>query len=308
MRINYFLHLIKIFSLMKKLLFLHFAFLIFNFFCSAQKETYNWHFGNNCFVSFVTGSPQFITGCQIYNAYQEGSSSMSDGAGNVLFYTDGITVWNNNNLIMPNGTGLSGNYSSSQAALIVPKPGSTDQYYIFSLTAHIGSNELRYSIVDMTLAGGLGDLSIKNVLVADSMTEKQIAVRHNNGIDYWLITHKRLSNEFQCYLINASGVAVNPVRSNIGLTISDFQSVGCMKATRSGNNIASAYWNGGQFEVYDFDKSTGIISSPVPLQSSLYDYAYSVEFLLTSAFYTVVVIMTTPFINLICKLHHPWEF
>ena len=244
-------------------------------------ETYNWHFGNNCFVSFVTGAPQFITGCQIYNSmHQEGVASMSDGAGNVLFYTDGMTVWNTNNTAMPNGTGLSGSYTSSQSALIVPMPGNPNQYYVFSLAAYGGNGELRYSVADMTLAGGSGDLIINNVLVADSMTEKQIAVRHNNGIDYWLITHKRLTNEFQSYLINASGVAANPVRSNVGSTITNIQSVGCMKATRSGNKIASAYFGEtpGLFEVYDFDNSTGILNNPVALQDTSHTASYSVEF------------------------------
>jgi hypothetical protein len=263
----------------KNFFFLYFTF-IFSFPGNAQKETYNWHFANNSHISFVTGSPVLLTGCQIYNSFQqEGTSSMSDAIGNTLFYSDGVTVWNSMDSVMPNGTGLTGNNSTTQSALIVPKPGSVSEYFLFTLTSLAGTHELSYSIVDMTLAGGLGDVAVKNVLVADSMTEKQIAVRHSNGSDFWLITHKDLSNEFESYLINASGVAATPVISAAGWVITGtFGTVGGLKASLSGNKIAAAYWHNNVFELYDFNNSTGFVSNPVTIQNSLYNEAYAVEF------------------------------
>ncbi|MEO5570469.1 MAG: hypothetical protein ABIT08_17265 [Bacteroidia bacterium] len=196
---------------------------------NAQKETYNWHFGNNNFISFVSGTPVVLPGCAINQNLQEGCSDMSDAAGNVLFYTDGSNVWNSNNTVMLNGSGLLGNYSSTQGALIVPKPGNVAQYYVFSLE-DIGTtnNILRFSLVDMTLSGGSGDVvsSQKNIFVADSMTEKQVVVKHSNGIDYWLVTHKRTSDEFQCYLITPAGISAAPVSSYIGSAILHDDAVG----------------------------------------------------------------------------------
>ena len=78
-----------------------------------------------------------------------GSASISDNDGNLLFYTDGITVWNRNHEVMPNGTGLFGSNTVSQSVIIVPK--EEDQYYIFSNQAHdLDSHGLSYSIVNMT--------------------------------------------------------------------------------------------------------------------------------------------------------------
>ena len=43
----------------------------------------------------------------------------------LLFYTDGMTVYNKNHVIMPNGNFLTGHSSSSQSGVIVKKPGSS---------------------------------------------------------------------------------------------------------------------------------------------------------------------------------------
>jgi len=111
-----------------------------------------WFFGYFSGVDFQTnGNPIGANGGQT-NAY-EGTSCISDNAGNLMFYTDGITVWDKNHNIMPNGTGLMGNYSSSQSGMICPIPNNPDQWYIFTIWP---SNGLRYSIVDMTLNSGLG--------------------------------------------------------------------------------------------------------------------------------------------------------
>jgi hypothetical protein len=39
-------------------------------------------------------------------SYQEGCATISNSSGQLLFYTDGITVYNRNHQVMPNGTGL----------------------------------------------------------------------------------------------------------------------------------------------------------------------------------------------------------
>src|SRR5690349_5294703 len=92
-----------------------------------------WYFGQNAGVTFQTGSPVAVSGGQINTI--EGTAAISDAAGNRLFYTEGVTVWNRNHIPMPNGTGLMGDPSSTQSAVIVQKPGSTTIYYIFTVDA-----------------------------------------------------------------------------------------------------------------------------------------------------------------------------
>lgn len=87
----------------------------------AQKEANVWYFGHNAGIDFSSGSPKILTDGQIYT--DEGVASVCDTSGKLLFYTDGSNIWNAKHQVMPNGSGLLGNFSSSQSAIIIPKIG-----------------------------------------------------------------------------------------------------------------------------------------------------------------------------------------
>ena len=88
-------------------------------------------FGANAGVNFSTGNPAYIAGGQINTL--EGCASISDPQGALLFYTDGSRVWDKNHTVMPNGTGLYGDDSSTSSGLIVPSPNNSNIYYIFTV-------------------------------------------------------------------------------------------------------------------------------------------------------------------------------
>jgi hypothetical protein len=142
----------------------------------AQKQNNEWRFGNAGAIDFNTQPPTFVAGCPISTI--EGSASVADRiTGALLFYTNGGKVWNANNQVMPNGTGLSGGtalLSSTTAAVIVPKPGSCNLYYIVTVDEIGSNNGVRYSVVDMTLNGGLGDIVAgqKNIFLYQTDKEK----------------------------------------------------------------------------------------------------------------------------------------
>src|SRR4051794_29948510 len=97
----------------------------------AQKEANWWYFGWLISVDFNSGAPVAVNNSAM-NQY-EGCSSISDqNTGSILFYSDGLNVFTSGHVFMPNGTGLTGDQSSAQSALIVPMPGSSTQYYIFT--------------------------------------------------------------------------------------------------------------------------------------------------------------------------------
>jgi hypothetical protein len=76
--------------------------------------------------------------------------------------------------MMNNGTGLYGN-SSTTRYLIVKKPETPSTYFIY-LDAQLGTWGFRYSIVDMALQSGLGEVTDKNIPIIDESTEKLCAV------------------------------------------------------------------------------------------------------------------------------------
>lgn len=170
----------------------------------AQKEANNWYFGVRAGIHFLDdGSVQPLSGSQMSTA--EGCSSYSDTEGNLLFYTDGRNVWDRNHIIMPNGnyvggTGLLGDPSSAQSAIIIPKKGDPNIYYIFTVDEphHLNAsvypaqytgtyregnpgsqveqtipvaddgfnNGLNYSVVDLSVTGStgnIGDVTTRNV-------------------------------------------------------------------------------------------------------------------------------------------------
>ena len=102
----------------------------------AQGEANNWYFGNKAGVNFNTSPPSAVNNGKL--STNEGCSSISDENGQLIFYTDGRTVWNRNHQIMANanyfdGTGLLGDPSSTSSGLIVPHPTNTDLYYVFTV-------------------------------------------------------------------------------------------------------------------------------------------------------------------------------
>jgi WD40 repeat protein len=251
-------------------------------FCSAQaqKEINNWCFPSNAGLDFNGGIPVF-TNCNMSTSYQEGCSSISDLNGNLLFYTDGTVIRDKNHAIMPNGSGLLGSYTTSEGALIVQEPGSTNIFYVFTLDMQNGPNGLHYSIVDMSLQGGLGDVTVLNTQLSPgtTFTEKMIGIHHSNNNDVWLVVHESFTNAFYCYLITSSGVNPVPVVTNAGQVYVSNDDVGTMHCTLDGTRIAAAYWGGlTGYEIFDFDKSSGTLSNPLYLTDPSYSFAYSVCF------------------------------
>ncbi|MEE2931687.1 MAG: gliding motility-associated C-terminal domain-containing protein, partial [Bacteroidota bacterium] len=230
----------------------------------GQNEGNIWYFGTNAGLDFNSGSPVALMNGMLQTL--EGCATISDHNGDLLFYTDGMTVYNKNHSIMPNGIGLLGHSSSTQSSIIVKKPGVSTIFYIITVNGISGPGPgLCYSEVDMTLQGGLGDVnSNKNILIVGNTCEKVTTICKDNGIDFWLVTKIEGSNNYNSFSITSSGINLTPVVSTIG--ISTTGTGGYLKSSSDGNRIASTYiWSSYPIEVFDFDKSTGFLSNCLTL-------------------------------------------
>lgn len=268
---------------MKNCAVIVFCLCVFSF-SFSQNEAAIWYFGQNAGLDFNSGVPVALTNGQLNTV--EGCSAISDANGLLLFYTDGITVWNRIHDVMPNGTGLNGNQSSTQSAIIVPKPGDVNTYYIFTVDDEAGGNGLSYSEVDLTLDTGNGDITEnKNIGIISPITEKISAIQHANGVDFWVITHAWQNADFLAYKITAAGIDTVPVISSVG-SVHDGDivgTIGYLKIAPNGEKLAIGKSSTGSFvEVFDFDNSTGIISNPQLINGLFYetsnDGVYGVEF------------------------------
>lgn len=248
--------------------------LLYSIVVFSQGEANNWYFGNHAGLSFASGSPVALTDGQLVT--DEGCATISTASGQLMFYTDGTTVYNKNHTIMVNGTNLMGSYSSNQSATIVPKPGSTTLFYIFTTDAENGSNGLRYSIVDMNMDNGNGAVtSDKNVLIYTPVTEALSVTKHGNGQDYWIISrdwnniNETNINRFIAYQLTSSGLNFTPVTSSFGNYFSYGMDRGSIKISPSGSKLAYASYNS-YAQLFNFNNSTGVVSNQIILSNDPY--------------------------------------
>ncbi|RUT80039.1 PKD domain-containing protein [Ancylomarina longa] len=243
----------------------------------GQGQAGIWYFGKKAGLDFNVNPSVALTDGAMDT--QEGCSTVGNVQGDLLFYSDGVTVYNKNHVVMANGNGLDGNSSATQSSIIVQQPGSTVLYYIFTVDAWQNNlnNGLKYSIVDLSQNGGLGAVTIKNtVLNANKVCEKITAVKHANGIDFWILMHRWKSRDFYAYLLSSSGVSA-PVVSTVGVSHNtNLDAVGYMKTSTSGSKLAVAIYDQNRVELFDFNTSNGSVSNPIQLNN--HSTPYGVEF------------------------------
>lgn len=270
----------------------------------AQKESNLWYFGHRAGLDFnntqtingISDIPTLISGP--ISTY-EGCFSISDRKGNLLFVSDGTTVYDKNQNVMLGGTDLYGDLSSTNAGLVIPVPGSQTQYYIFTVPGRewsLGMSNnpkpglpppgLCYSIVDMSKNGKLGEVTQKNIniplkgelnrttIAYDKkwVAENITATGHSNGIDYWIVT--RIKRYFLAYLVTAQGISetavisdaihdIDEVNKRPGATddqVYALRSLGYIKLSPDGTRVAQCDYNSGCVTQGKFDNSTGAIS------------------------------------------------
>lgn len=254
---------------------------------TSSKEAETWYFGQNAGIDFTSGDAVPLTDMSGLNVPQ-GNAVISDSLGNLLFYTDGMTVYDRRRNPMPNGSGLGGNPGVTQPAIIVPRPGPGRIYYIFTVDllpffpGDTTKSGFSYTEIDMDLNNGYGDVtSIKKKQLLPLVSSKVSAVRHGNGVDYWVVTHEYNSSNYCSFLVSESGVDSVAVKSSTGIVQSGdlFTNnfVGNMKISPDGTKIASAIYGLDVFEIANFNVSNGTVNGAVTSPPD-YKWAYGVAF------------------------------
>lgn len=233
--------------------------------------------GQNSYLTFPSGIS--LPGSQLNTS--EGCASICDASGNLLFYSDGVRVWNRNHVQMPNGFGLMGDGSSTQSCIIVKQPNSSNIYYLFTAPESISSNGLRFNVIDINLNSGFGDVILKNQLLFNfniPSTEKLTFAYHCNGVDIWILSKDRGNNTFRAWLLTSLGLTAWTF-TNIGYTVSsnpqDF--IGCIKVSKDFSKIAVCHYGANRVYLYNFNNETGVISNE-RLLSSTFIGPYGCEF------------------------------
>lgn len=249
----------------------------------AQNRNNIWAFGNMGGFNFNSGAPVQFTDSM--NA-DMACASVADANGNLLFYTNALQIRDRNNNIMPNGNELMNGATfayASQYAVIVPSTADTNRYLIFYVpqysppafpgdpTAQL-NDTLYYSVVDMTLNNGLGDVvpGMKDIVVGTGFSTELTTVP-GRRCNIWLLAHQHGVNQINAYSITGEVVS-RPVISTSGTYGTTYAYLsGMMKAASNDTCIATTTFTVSTssdttilptgVELYHFDTATGIVSN-----------------------------------------------
>src|SRR5258706_4587406 len=236
---------------------------------AAQNEASTWFIGSINAIGFKASGPEKITPAPSDQVLI--SSMISDSNGSLLFYTNGISVWDRNHARMPNGYDLSIGHHVSNSQ-IVPKPGDPNRYFIFTVSGDgwgAPNDAARYAEVDLCLHNGFGDVvpSSKSVPLVSVASRHSAVVRHANGIDYWVAIYKWQSDAVYCYQVTPSGVNLTPVISHTGFYLGFHSNStgdgGEMKFSSDGRRLGMAVTQYATVEMFRVDPQSGLASNPL---------------------------------------------
>ncbi|MBT1702496.1 PKD domain-containing protein [Chryseosolibacter indicus] len=242
----------------------------------AQDQTdQNWFFGNGAQgIQFTRpgDTARLVTRptAAIGSFGANGSAVASDPvSGALLFYTDGVNVYDATHRLMPNGSAIGGNANGNQPVVITKAPGQPGKYYIFTNTATATTaGDIHLTIVDSASNGNtafpntlpLGDVESKNQPITPtplvSQSQAMIAIPHETDKNaFWLITQDANTSSFRITTINASSITVNaavPMPTGFNFSAANFTyhpATGKLAVVPSepGRNVM----------IMDFDPATG---------------------------------------------------
>src|SRR5690606_23340274 len=97
-----------------------------------------WYFGNAGGIDFGT-SGSTATAFTGVGFSEEGSTVVSNTAGELQFWSNGQQVYNRNGSVMPNGNGLTGNSSATQTVASFPAIGQPGVFFVVTTSGTEGN-------------------------------------------------------------------------------------------------------------------------------------------------------------------------
>ncbi len=156
-------------------------------------------------LDFTTTPPTPFPTETMGSSPSEGIAHYEDGSGNLIFWFNSNGIYNAMGNLMSGSVGIFAN-SSAAEVVICPKPDNPNKYYII-YNGETCTN-LYYSIIDMSLNGGLGNVvpgTLNTVLATGTYAEAIEVVRIPETSGYWLLAYKCWTG-FQRFLMDETGI------------------------------------------------------------------------------------------------------
>jgi hypothetical protein len=253
----------------------------------VEDQTNNiWYFGDGSGLDFnpdptdsTAPTPRPLAAPHTQNI-PAGTNTISDQTGQVLFFTDGQSVWDLNGNLMANGGSIGGDNTASQSVLAVPVPEEQTLFYLFTTQASAtGTNEVKFSLVDIKAENptGVGNVVSKDNFLFSPSTEQTAGF--TAGDTTWVMFHELGNNTFRAYPVSANGIG-QPVMSSVGSNHGFNSAPGTMKFSPDGTKLAVTISDGGtnRVEIFDFDPATGQLTEYARLELGSTGDVYGLEF------------------------------
>lgn len=253
---------------------------------AETKRANHWYFGQGAGIDWTSGVPVVVSNGQT-NSY-EGAASISDLNGNLLFYSDGNTIWNKNHIPMQNGYDLLGcngiptPINVTQNALIIPHPGNDSLYYLFHLGClDFQTYTLKYTVVNIKLNSGLGKVISANNAIMPTKTQALAACRHADGCSVWIVAIDTNQN-YSFLKFTSTGLNTSPINTPMNLNFNLPVGWNCsIKFSPKLNYFAAMPYSGfasDSLMIHKFNNSNAQIISTVKVPTGdqeIYDICFS---------------------------------
>jgi YD repeat-containing protein len=173
----------------------------------------NWFFGNGILADFGTSGMEFsnTTSATATHLGYEGTSTVSDDNGNLLYYTNGVNIWGANNVILNHsvtstpcqllaGTenGVTTGTSSNQGVMFVKHPQNQTKIYVFTNDDQKTSTKNGFNVWEINTLNHevTGPTRLVDEYGNDYATgEHMDATFASNGIDIWIATVRSYTDD-----------------------------------------------------------------------------------------------------------------
>lgn len=249
---------------------------------STMLHMSNWYFGNFGSIDFSSGAPIQTDIALVKNTMQgepaypgqlsfvQGTVSLSDSLGHLLFYSNGVSVWNKEHKKISTGPifGAS-DINASTGICYIPYPGKPNKYFITGVYPNFDETPsgVRFVLVDLDNNTVSPYTEFSSPSLPKRFSQYLTVLPHCDGSSFWIVAKGAgwtYDNRYFSMLVNSSGIdaAQLPIISD-GFKQPGFGGSGYqLKANRRGDKMIITSPNVDfAGALYDFDNRTGKLTN-----------------------------------------------
>ncbi len=256
---------------------------------SSKLSMAHWYFGDYGSIDFSAGFPVQTTvalnkrtmhGEKAFpaqlGAFVASTISLSDSLGNLLLYSNAVSVWNaNHQKIATSPMFGASDINASTSFFYVPYPGQKRKFFAVGAYPNFDQSPsgIRYALIDLDSNKVSPYQEFSHPLLPNRFSELLTIVPHCNGTDYWIVIKGFSLNDTRFYSLLVTATGIDPAQTPVisgGFFHPAFNGSGDqLKANPEGNKLLLCSPHGyigiETGALYDFDNRTGIVSNEIKI-------------------------------------------